>query len=70
MFAFDKEQAIKKGRRVAEKNLLTLCFIGGSIGGWIGVNKLKHKSAKATFKLKLLGITVFQLLIFLTLFKR
>ncbi|WP_090679138.1 DUF1294 domain-containing protein [Myroides guanonis] len=70
MFAYDKEQAKKQGRRVAEKNLLTLCFIGGSLGGWIGMNKLRHKSSKSSFKLKLLGITLFQLLILLTLFRR
>lgn len=70
MFAYDKEQAKKQGRRVSEKNLLTLCFIGGTLGGWIGINKLRHKSSKSSFKLKLAGITLFQLLVILTLFRR
>lgn len=70
MFAYDKEQAKKQGRRVSEKNLLTLCFIGGTLGGWIGMNKLRHKSSKSSFKLKLAGITIFQLLVLLTLFRR
>lgn len=70
MFAYDKEQAQKDGRRVSEKNLLTLCFIGGSLGGWIGMSKFRHKSTKTSFQLKLAAIVIFQIGILLIFFRR
>lgn len=70
MFAFDKEKAQKKGRRVSEKNLLTLCFMGGSLGAWIAMSKLRHKTSKKSFKWKFYGIVMFQILVLLILFRK
>ncbi|MEC4113242.1 DUF1294 domain-containing protein [Myroides pelagicus] len=70
MFAYDKEKAIKNGRRVAEKNLLTLCFFGGSLGGWIAMKKLRHKISKDSFKVKFFAIVAIQIAVFFILFKR
>ncbi|WP_010250416.1 DUF1294 domain-containing protein [Myroides injenensis] len=70
MFAFDKEQAIKQKKRISEKNLLTLCFMGGSLGGWIAMKKLRHKSSKDSFKLKFYLILIIQVVLLFALFKR
>lgn len=70
IFAYDKEQAQKKGRRVQEKNLLTLCFFGGGLGGWLAMKKLRHKTNKTTFKYKFYLILIIQLIVLFAIFKR
>ncbi|MTG96560.1 MULTISPECIES: DUF1294 domain-containing protein [Myroides] len=70
MFAYDKEQALKNRRRVAEKNLLTLCFFGGTLGAWIAMKKLRHKISKDAFKVKFYAILAIQVAVFFILFKR
>ena len=45
----DKKKAIKNERRISEKTLLMLCVVGGSIGGFIGMYKFRHKTKKAKF---------------------
>lgn len=70
MFAVDKERAQKRKNRVSEKNLLTLCFLGGSVGGWLAMNKLRHKSSKDSFKLKFYAIFIAQVFLLLFVFKR
>ncbi|EPH11005.1 hypothetical protein HMPREF9713_02131 [Myroides odoratimimus CCUG 12700] len=70
MFAFDKEQAIKNKRRVSEKNLLSLCFFGGTLGAWIAMKKLRHKISKDSFKLKFYAILAIQVSLFFIVFKR
>lgn len=50
-FLTDKRRA-RSGqyqRRVPERTLLLLCFIGGAIGGIFGMYQLKHKTKKAKF---------------------
>lgn len=70
IFAYDKEQALKHGRRVSEKNLLTLCFFGGSLGGWFAMKKLRHKISKDSFKVKFFAIVAIQVAVFFMVFKR
>ncbi|WP_430614702.1 DUF1294 domain-containing protein [Flavobacterium sp. JP2137] len=70
LFAYDKEKAQKKGRRVPEKNLLLLSFIGGTFGAWIAMNKLRHKTAKSSFKMQFYAIVVVQLLLLVFVFRR
>ncbi|MBB1139426.1 DUF1294 domain-containing protein [Myroides sp. WP-1] len=70
MFKIDKERAIKHKNRISEKNLLTLCFLGGSIGGWLAMRHLKHKNAKQSFKLKFYAVFIIQVVLFFALFKR
>jgi len=70
LFAFDKEKAQKKGRRVPEKNLLLLCAMGGSFGGWVAMNKLRHKNAKKSFKFQFYAVVVIQLILIFSIFRR
>ena len=45
----DKERAIKKEWRIAEKTLLILGFFGGAIGGVLGMYLFRHKTRHNAF---------------------
>ncbi len=46
---FDKRRAIKRGRRVSEKTLFLLAWIGGSFGIITGMYIFRHKTKKVKF---------------------
>ena len=48
-FAYDKWQAIQRGWRVPEKVLLGLAFMGGALGGILGMYLCRHKTRKPRF---------------------
>lgn len=48
-FAMDKVKAIKNKRRIRIVTLLALAFLGGSIGGLLGMYLLRHKTQKDYF---------------------
>jgi uncharacterized membrane protein YsdA (DUF1294 family) len=64
----DKYFARNHKRRIPETTLLTWSFIGGSVGGGIGMWVFKHKTSKRSFLWKLYGVILFQLLIGLALY--
>lgn len=45
----DKQKAIKKEWRIAEKTLFTLAIAGGAIGGVLGMYLFRHKTKHNTF---------------------
>ena len=45
----DKERAIKKEWRISEKTLLILGFLGGAIGGVLGMYLFRHKTKHNAF---------------------
>lgn len=49
VMAIDKANAKKQARRVPEKNLWLLGFIGGSLGLYIGMYLFRHKTRKPVF---------------------
>jgi uncharacterized membrane protein YsdA (DUF1294 family) len=51
-FGFDKWRSGRDGQRVSEARLVTLGALGGWVGGLIGMNLFRHKTAKGTFKFK------------------
>lgn len=51
IFGIDKYKAKKNYSRVSEKGLFLLCFIGGGIGGFIGMYTFRHKTRKWYFNL-------------------
>ena len=51
-FGFDKWRAGRSGRRVSEFALVSLGALGGWPGGWLGMNRFRHKTAKASFRIK------------------
>ena len=48
-YGIDKYLAIKKRRRISEKQLLTYAIIGGSIGSILGMITFHHKTLKLYF---------------------
>lgn len=47
----DKRNAIKNRRRIPERTLLTLCAIGGSLGGYMSMQLFRHKTKHHRFSL-------------------
>ena len=44
VYGADKRRAKKERRRVPEKTLFLLAFIGGSVGAWAGMYTFRHKT--------------------------
>lgn len=56
----DKKKAINEKRRIPEKTLFFVSFIGGSAGILIGLKKFRHKTKQKRFMLGIPLIIVFQ----------
>lgn len=48
-FAWDKRRAQDNKRRIPEKQLHTLTFLGGTLGAWVAIFRLRHKNRKFSF---------------------
>jgi uncharacterized membrane protein YsdA (DUF1294 family) len=51
-FGWDKWRAGRSGPRVSEWTLVLFGALGGWLGGVVGMNVFRHKTAKWSFKLK------------------
>jgi uncharacterized membrane protein YsdA (DUF1294 family) len=49
VFAYDKFQAQRGGRRIPEMTLMGASLAGGVIGGWFGMLALRHKTLHKRF---------------------
>ncbi len=68
LMGLDKGQAKRGGRRVPEKTLLGLTFLGGGLGTFLGSRAFHHKTKKAPFPISLpLGAVITVVLFSLTL---
>lgn len=56
----DKGFAQKNKRRISERNLLTIALIGGTLGIWLGMFWVRHKTKKLKFTLGIPIILLFQ----------
>ena len=63
LFALDKHRARTGGRRNAERRLLTMAAIGGSLGALAAQQILRHKTRKQPFGARLAGIVGVQAVI-------
>lgn len=63
MFGVDKSSAKRKQRRVSEKKLFRVCFLGGATGGIIGMNLFRHKTLKKKFSVGIPIMFVLQLIL-------
>lgn len=59
----DKKYAIKKKRRISEKNLLMIAFLGGALGTWISMYLNNHKTSKLKFKVGVPLALIFNFLV-------
>ncbi|MHA6260635.1 DUF1294 domain-containing protein [Sporosarcina sp. CAU 1771] len=64
---YDKRQAIKKGRRVPEKNLWMLAIFGGGIGAYLGMLSFRHKTRHTSFRIGFLFLTLIYCVVILYL---
>ena len=49
LMAVDKTHAIRKARRIPEITLLLFAALGGSLGEWLGMASLHHKTKHKKF---------------------
>ena len=63
-FSYDKWQAKRNKQRISERNLFSLVFFGGTIGGLIGMYFFKHKNRKTSFLLVFYRIIILQVILF------
>lgn len=63
-FKNDKERAKRKDRRISESSLLIRCFIGGAIGGMLGISTVRHKTKKKSFTVTVTVLLVIQLILY------
>ena len=62
MFGIDKAKAQSGAWRIAESTLLTLAFLGGTLGAYAGRALFRHKTRKQPFGSQLFAIAVLQVL--------
>ena len=63
IFGTDKRKAVKHQRRIPEATLLSLTFLGGTVGALMGMLIFRHKISKRSFLLKFIGIIVMQIIL-------
>jgi len=63
VWGYDKFSSMKNSSRVSEINLLLGVFLGGTLGGILGIFIFRHKISKKSFLLKFFGVVVLQLII-------
>lgn len=59
----DKSRAQKKDRRISEKTLFTLAWVGGSVGIWFGMQHFRHKTKKRSFTVGIPFVFIVQMII-------
>jgi len=63
VWGYDKFSSMKNSSRVSEINLLLGVFLGGTLGGILGIVFFRHKISKGSFLLKFFGVAILQLII-------
>ena len=63
----DKISAIKGKRRVSEKSLFILCFLGGSVAMYLTMRIIRHKTLHKRFMIGIPLIIVLQIIVLLIL---
>ncbi|WP_346985606.1 DUF1294 domain-containing protein [Chryseobacterium sp. POE27] len=69
LFGIDKRKAIKHQRRISEFTLLSITFLGGTVGALLGMVVFRHKISKRNFLLKF-GFLVLIQIAFFYLYKK
>lgn len=71
LFKLDKKKAKQNGEakgkhtdRISERKLLSKCFFGGAIGGFLGMRMCRHKTLKKKFTVSVTIMLIIQLLLY------
>lgn len=65
----DKRKARKNRWRISERSLLTLCAIGGSLGGFLGMQLFRHKTKHPRFSIGIPVMLVIHIVILFFVFR-
>ena len=57
LFGIDKQRARSGSRRISEAALVGSAALTGTVGGWLAMRVFHHKTAKTSFKAKMLLAT-------------
>lgn len=60
VYWLDKRRAARGGRRVSERELLLWAAAGGTVGSWLAMRRLRHKTRKVGFRAAFFAILVAQ----------
>ena len=63
-FEPDEIEQKRKYTRISERRLLSRCFFGGAIGGYLAMKICRHKTLKPKFNIGVTAMALVQLLIF------
>lgn len=63
LMGLDKLFAIKKMWRIPEKTLIAIGYLGGAIGGIVGMTTFRHKTQKIKFWTNFVIALIFNILI-------
>ena len=58
MFGIDKAKAGTGSWRISEATLIGSAALTGTVGGWLGMRAFSHKTAKTSFKAKMVVATL------------
>ena len=70
VWGWDKAAAINGHWRVPERTLMVLVFLGGAVGGVLGMFTFRHKTRKPQFRLVLWVAGILQLVLLILLLTR
>ena len=62
-YGYDKWRAKNNKRRISEFNLLLLGVVGGTIGGFLGMQLFRHKTNKTSFMMAFYTIATIQVVL-------
>ncbi|MGI8316836.1 DUF1294 domain-containing protein [Halobacillus mangrovi] len=62
LMGMDKRRSRREKWRIKEKTLWTFAFLGGALGGWLGMIVFRHKTKHRSFKRGLPVLTIMHLL--------
>ncbi|WP_166001623.1 DUF1294 domain-containing protein [Bacillus sp. Cs-700] len=63
LMGVDKRRAKKRARRISEKTLWLFIVIGGSMGGYLGMKRFRHKTKHSQFIYGIPAVMIVQILL-------